>query len=221
MSGDQALLAELPILERLALAYAPATAREPTLALLALDSRLAAILRAAHEPMLAQLRLAWWREQFRAETSSWPRGEPLLAALRSWNGREQALGGLVDGWEAMTAPAPLAPDALETLATARGDAFAALADLLGTDRDREAARNLGIDWSLADLTTRLNNAEESRSARDLARARSWRRLPLSRQLRPLTVLHGLAARAMARPDGGGARSAVTVLTAVRLGLLGR
>jgi hypothetical protein len=33
-----------------------------TLALLALDARLAAILRGRREPIAAQLRLAWWRE---------------------------------------------------------------------------------------------------------------------------------------------------------------
>lgn len=215
------LLAELPVLQRLALAYAPADVREPTLALLALDTRLAAILRAAREPMLAQLRLAWWREQLKVEPAAWPRGEPLLTVLRSWEGRRETLVALVDGWEAMTGEAPLPASALESLARARGDAFAALADLLDAGRDREAARDLAIEWALGDLAAHLGNPEERRAADALARARPWRRARLSRKLRPLVVLHGLAARAAKRAGDDGARSPATLLAAVRLGLLGR
>lgn len=215
------LLAELPVLQRLALAYAPGDAREPTLALLALDTRLAAILRAAREPALAQLRLAWWREQLKVVPSAWPRGEPLLAALRSWEGRCDVLVALVDGWEAMTAEAPLPASAFESLARARGDAFAALADLLDVGSDRDTARSVAIDWALADLAAHLSNPEERRTAGELARARPWLRLRLSRKLRPLIVLHGLAARAAKRLGDGNARSPAMLLAAVRLGLLGR
>jgi len=56
------LVASLPTASRLALAYAPAKARLQTLALFALDTRLAGLLRNSSEPMLAQLRLSWWRE---------------------------------------------------------------------------------------------------------------------------------------------------------------
>jgi len=55
------LLDSLGPLNRLALAYAPQSTRLPLLALLALDMRLAGIVRNSREPMLAQLRLAWWR----------------------------------------------------------------------------------------------------------------------------------------------------------------
>jgi len=78
------LASELPPPQRLALAYAPARARPATLALLALDARLAAILRGRREPLAAQLRLAWWREMFARPPSDWPAGEPLLEALRGW-----------------------------------------------------------------------------------------------------------------------------------------
>lgn len=214
------LIYELPLLQRLALSYAPAVAREPTLALFALDTRLAAILRAAREPMLAQLRLAWWREQMRTDPASWPTGEPLLATLRCWGERRDALVGLVDGWEAMTAPAPLPAAAFESLAAARGQAFAALAGLLGSERDAEAARRMGADWALADLAGHLGQPEEKALAEDLARARDWRRAGLSRRLRPLVVLHGLAARAVRR-GAGPEQSPAVLLTALRLGLLGR
>jgi phytoene synthase len=221
MNGDRSLIEELPPLQRLALAYAPASVRKPTLALLALDTRLAAILRAAREPMLAQLRLAWWREQLRTEPSAWPRGEPLLAALQSWAAAREALVALVDGWEAMTGAAPLPAAALEALATARGGAFAALAGLAGAGGDREAAARLGGNWALADLAAHLGDPQERRSARALAEARDWRRARLPRSMRPLVVLHGLAARALARGGREDERSLGALLAAVRLGLLGR
>ena len=55
------LLDTLAPMHRLALAYAPAEARPAWAGLLALDARLAGVVRAAREPVLGQLRLAWWR----------------------------------------------------------------------------------------------------------------------------------------------------------------
>lgn len=163
--------------------------------------------------MLAQLRLAWWREQLKADAAGWPEGEPLLAALKSWRGQHGGLVALVDGWELLTGPAPLPATALEGFADGRGDAFAALAALIGARDDLAAVRDLGRAWALADLVANLGNAEERRTAANLATAAPTPLL--SRALRPLTVLYGLARR---RPDGLSPR---TLLAAMRLGLLGR
>lgn len=221
LSRKSSLVDELPTLQRLALSYAPAPVREPTLALLALDTRLAAILRMAREPMLAQLRLTWWREQLRADPETWPRGEPLLAALLSWSAHRDALVALVDGWEEMTGGVPLPGEALEGLASARGGAFAALAEIVGAPGDRAEAARLGANWALADVAGKLSNAEERDTAAQLVAARDWRNGRLSRAMRPLVVLHGLAARQVRDPGEGGAQSAATLLAAMRLGLLGR
>lgn len=220
MSNISPILEELPVLQRLALAYAPASVREPTLALFALDTRLGAILRGAREPMLAQLRLAWWREQLRSDPATWPSGDPLLAALQSWAGGREALAGLVglvDGWEALTGAAPLPAAALDSLADARGDAFAALAVLVGAGRDREAARRLGRGWALADLASRLSHPDERQAAARLAAAEPPGGTWVSRRMRPLAVLSGLARR---RSQGDGL-SRTAVLAALRIGLLGR
>jgi phytoene synthase len=187
--------------------------REPTLALLALDARLAGIVRHSHEPMLAQLRLAWWREQLKGDTGGWPAGEPLLALLKSWQGRHGALVALVDGWELLTGPAPLAAAALDGFAEGRGDAFAALAEVTGARDDRAQVRELGRAWALADLAGHVAHPEERRAATTLAEAARAPRL--SRALRTLTVLHGLAQRRQ------GGLSPGALLAAMRLGLLGR
>src|SRR6218665_1101397 len=88
-------------------------------------------LRGSGGRMVAQLRLAWWREQLAADPAAWPEGEPLLNALRSWRGRHGGLTALVDAWEVLTGPAPLPEAALEDFGRARGEAFSALASMLG------------------------------------------------------------------------------------------
>ncbi len=221
MNEETTLLDGLPVLQRLALSYAPAAVRRPTLALLALDTRLAGIVRSASEPMLAQLRLAWWREQLEADAPSVPAGEPLLAALQSWESGRKNLAGLVDGWEHIIGEPPLPADALERLADARGSAFAALAERFATAADRSAALRLGRNWALADIAARLSQSQERRIARALAEAQDWAPARLSRAMRPLTVLHGLAARATKRGEAFGELPPSAILAALRLGLLGR
>lgn len=213
VNSRNVLIEGLPILHRLALSYAPASAREPVLALMALDLRLAGIVRSSHEPMLAQLRLAWWREQLGSDGSAWPEGEPLLAALRSWDGRHGELLPLVDGWEGMTGPAPLPASVFEQLAEARGRGFAAIA------RD-EAALRPGRNWALVDLAFRLSNAEERKAAFDLARAQDWSRPRLPRALRPLAVLHAMAARSLRRGAQIDRMTPGDFAVAMRVGLLG-
>lgn len=218
---DDALIGSLPAVSRLALAYAPASARMPTLALFALDARLAGLLRHSREPMLAQLRLSWWRESLARDHTEWPEGEPLLGALRSWNGRHKALTALVDGWEALTGAAPLPPEALRTMAQGRAEAFAALAHVLDREHESRAAYRLGHQWGLADLAMRLGNAQERETAASLAGGEANASRPrVSRALRPLLVLQGLACRRMEKGDEAAAISPAAVFKALRLGLLG-
>lgn len=217
-SNEDILIQSLPTVSRLALVYAPRSARQQTLALLALDARLAHLLRHSREPMMAQLRLAWWRESLGQSADQWPNGEPLLALLKSWNGHHGGLVPLVDGWEAMTGGAPLPGTALEAMADGRAQASVALAHALGCSGEREAAFRLGRAWALNDLAMRLGHASERDCARELAQASSGARV--SRKLRPLMVLHGLAARRLAKGDESGATSPAAMLKAMRLGLLG-
>lgn len=217
---EPTLIEAIPPVARLALAYAPAAARLPTLALFALDARLAGLLRNSREPMLAQLRLTWWRETLARSCTDWPSGEPLLAALRSWGGKHTALTELVDGWEALTGPAPLPEDALRTMALGRGAAFAALAGVLGCEREAETARHMGTQWALADLGMRLSDPRERAAVAAVSDAFEAVSPRVSRPLRPLLVLHGLARRRLERNDEAAAISPRAMLTALKLGLLG-
>ncbi|HZU64114.1 MAG TPA: hypothetical protein VFF98_10550 [Novosphingobium sp.] len=208
----------LPPLQRLALAYAPAPTRALWAALLALDGRLAGVVRqvglAGKEPMIAQLRLAWWRDRLQEPAAQWPAGEPLLAALAGWQGQHGALAALVDGWEHLLAEAPLPAYAMTAWADGRAHAASGLAALLGADA--QAAAALARAWSLADLAAHLSAPEEQAEARRL-----WQEAPLPprapRALRPLAVLGGLARREAA---GTPARGVNGLILALRLGLWG-
>ncbi len=215
------LLETLPVLQRFALAYCPAAAKPETLALFALDARLAGIVRSASEPMLGQIRLAWWREILAKPADEWPVGDPLLARLECWQAQAKALGKLVDGWEALVVDGILSLPAMDHLASARGDAFAALARLLDEDRCREAASRMGRNWALADIALRLRDPAERDAAVGLARKQNWDSVRMPRRLRALNVLHGIAARQIRQSTGTDGLRRADLLAAVRIGLLGR
>ena len=208
----------LPPLQRLALAYAPTASRPALIALFALDARLADIVRHSHEPMLAQLRLAWWREQLAASSGAPGTGDPLLALLCDLSGSRSALSGLADGWEAMTGPPPLPSSAFMALAEARGQAFAALANSPG---EAAIVLRMGRSWALADIAAHLSDAREREAVLALVRDQDWRWQRLPRKLRPLAVLHGLAARTNGLKNDSVSLTPAALLAAVRLGITGR
>ncbi len=216
--AESSILATLPPLQRLALAYAPAASRPAMVGLFALDARLADIVRHSHEPMLAQLRLAWWREQLSGTSAGPGSGDPLLALLNNWPGSRAALAGLADGWEAMTGPPPLPESAFATLAEARGTAFAALAD---SPDEAAIALRMGQSWALADIAAHLSDPRERDAVLALVRGRDWRWQRLPRQLRPLAVLHGLAARTDWQTNDAVSQTPGALLAAIRIGITGR
>jgi len=209
---------QLPPLARLALAYAPASTREDWLSLLLLDARLAGIVRAAREPMLAQLRLAWWRDRLAADPSGWPQGEPLLARIAAWGDRAKGLAALVDGWESLLGDAPLAQGALANFAQGRAGGLAALATRLGADA--ALVQGLALRWALADLALHLGDAEERKAALALLDAAPAFRAA-SAPLRPLAILAGLSDRAVRKGMAEALSGPSALLAAMRIGLLAR
>lgn len=211
------LIAELPIERRLALSYAPKAAREPTAALFVLDGRLARIVSQGREPMLTQMKLAWWRDWLKEPPGSSDRGDPLLKLFADWGDARQRLVALVDGWEALLSEPPLSDVAIESFAFGRVEACAALASQLG-HQPREAGR-AGRNWALAELAGRIDNDDEATSVRSLAAEADWSRPKLARSMRPLAVLHGLASRRRGHAQLLAGPS--DFFFALRLGLFGR
>ena len=205
---------ELPQPQRLALAYASARARAATLAVLALDARLGAILRSRREPIAAQLRLAWWRDMLARPSSEWPRGEPVLDLLREWRD-PSGLSRLAVGWEALLAE-KLTPGAITEFIEGRASAFASLAGEL--EVEAESAKQAARTWALADLAA--NVSDEAERALVIGQGRApVPALPSS--LRPLAVLAGLAERALRRGGTPLLNGPAATLLALRIGLFGR
>ena len=195
------MLDTLPPPWRLAVAYAPAATRDQWLTFLALDTRLGQIVRSAREPMLAQMKLAWWRDRLAQRAEAWPKGEPLLAALACWQDGHGALSGLVDGWEALLGDEPQ-PEALMA-----GRAAACVA--MGGEGAGEMARA----WALADAAGLIGGG----AVAGLIAAQDWRRQRLPRAMRPLVILHGMAAHGRGDPVK---MQKIPLFTLMRLGLFG-
>jgi phytoene synthase len=211
------LLDQLPATLRLALSYATVRSRPATLSLFALDARLAAIVRARREPLATQLRLAWWRETLGRPRREWPPGEPQLEALRVWH-EPAALAVLPTAWEALLVE-ELTPAAIAEFVDGRGEAFAALARELGVAAEHDAAAAARI-WALADLAAHLSDGAERSLV--VAYGRNLEPPPrLSAALRPLAVLAGLGAAALARGGGDLLAGPVSTFHALRIGLTGR
>jgi len=175
-------------------------ARRALVAIYAFDNQLARAPRAASNPLVAEMRLAWWREA-------------------GWGAQRADLIALVDGWEALLADPPLPDFAVCNFAQGRAQAFSALAIRAALPQQREEASRAVFNWALADLAAHLSDPDELGQVRAIAGERDWRPARLEKRLRPLTVLHGLAARQKgAGPLLVGIRDG---LAAMRLGLLGR
>ena len=213
-----AFLATLPVERRLALAYTPVPARALWLGLFALDARLAAVVRAAKEPMLAQIKLAWWRDELAKPAAARALGEPLLALLGGWMDHTAALRALVDGWEVLLGDEPLDSKSAMQIADAWALACSDLAGQLGLTAARPEVERAARGWALADLGGSLSDPDQHAVVMGLIEQQDWHRVSLPREMRPLQVLHGLAARQ--RGSGSLMPGPIAGLRAVRLGLLG-
>lgn len=201
---------------RLALTYALGDSRPLFFALFALDARLSSIVCSAREPMLAQLKLAWWREQLGNSGDERAKGEPVLAALTAWGDKAGELVKLVDGWEHLLASDRPQADDFAAFFQARGSVCRSLAEMLGADP--AAARDAGIVWGCADLVHFFPNEKEQQLVSTIAKPVMDRIAPLDRSMRPLVILRGLACRKLAHPDR--TNGPCDLLLAMRLGILG-
>jgi phytoene synthase len=82
----------------------PRERRLAVAALWVLAERLTKLLRDAREPMIGQIKLAWWRDMMAmlaSDPAMLPKGEPLLAELQAAWGGQSGLDALVDAAEVM------------------------------------------------------------------------------------------------------------------------
>ncbi|MEZ5656166.1 MAG: hypothetical protein R3E04_09820 [Sphingobium sp.] len=143
-------------------------ARERAERLFALDNECAHIARVATEPMMAQIRLAWWRDGIMAQTLPAEHRSQDMEALRALDGFADMRAHLVvmiDGWEELILFDGADVDTmLETYAKGRGEGL--FAAFLQTGDDGRAAA--GRLWALWDLAGHLS--DEGLAAKAVAQA---------------------------------------------------
>lgn len=188
----------LPPEAELALAWSPPPVRAAMSAALHLDRRLARIVARTTEPMLGQMRLAWWRDALGTAVGERPRGDAVLDAVGAhWAGRDAALIAMVDAWEVLVTAETLGSKEIAAFGEQRGAFFGALMpESTGAEAKRVAAA--ASRWALADAATAVSDAGERARliAAGLALSGGGRRLP--KPLRGLAVLEALALRALRR-----------------------
>ena len=123
----------------LSVLYAPAAARPALLALHGLDLELAQLVASTTEPMLGEIRLAWWRDALLALDGGQVPAQPLLALLaaevlpRGVSGAE--LAGLEDRWLGL-----IGSDTVPPAHVSGGGALFALLARLGGGEPQAARR---------------------------------------------------------------------------------
>jgi len=182
-------------LQRLCLAYAPRKSRSRYTLLFAFDDRMASICEAVSEPMLGQIRFAWWREALAKLAGDGPRGEPLLTAiteLEDAEGLADQLATLVDAWEDYFTHSEVRP--FTDFAAERGRIFWQSAmgkEGLSDAEQKWSAYWAGWDW-LRQRSVDDETSQDWRAVKELVCDVDMPRLP--RTDRPLAILARLARR---------------------------
>jgi phytoene synthase len=138
--------------------FAPAARRPLLFALYAFNHEIARAAEVAREPMMAEIRLEWWREAVDGARQGRPRTQPVAIALSALLGRggiaTGALEALIDARAMEISSAPFADlAALEAHAAATSGALMRIAAiLLDSDADvAEFTREAGIAYGLAGI----------------------------------------------------------------------
>lgn len=207
--------------QRLALAYAKGNLRPFFAVLLQLDAELGAAVSAASEPMLGQIRLAWWRDAIASGRDE----APLLAALRAHDvdGRlRPSLAAMVDGWETLLQPVPLGEAALKDYAEGRGRGlFRAAACVAGGAGDDVGSTGAG--WALIDFAFHCSDVVTAEKAFAMGRLALEDAAPLPGSLRPFQIMTRFARSDIRRGlhRGSAAGSPARIVDALRVVLTGR
>ena len=199
----------------------PARHRPAIEALFAIDAAMADVLRTTSEPMLGQIRLAWWRERLEElDAGTHAPAEPRLLAVerellpRGVKGSD--LAGLERGWVALFSPFPWEVGTAEAIWFRGRLLFALGAQLLA--RTDDAIEGAGGLWALVDAARHCSDPQSREmllaQGRTFARGLAGARFPA--RLRPLSMLAATAVRDLRRPlpfepEGTPGRAAAMIL----------
>lgn len=214
MQSDPEISQELPSWAMLAIARARPPLRPALSALLKLDMQLSRVVLTAKEPMLAQIRLAWWREELSRPTSvSAPAPvDPLLISLRnSPLGSRAELAGFIDGWEDLLENQPWSGNVRLLFLSKHAAVFRALAEIAGKTQHGEDAALHGKAWAMAKLA-HFDEVSPAPGHPILPR--------LPSELRALAIIGGLSRRSLLRGGKPLMGDRLSPFAALRLGIFG-
>ncbi|MEM6827651.1 MAG: hypothetical protein AAF553_06875, partial [Pseudomonadota bacterium] len=213
---------ELPDEVRIALAHTGESMRGALTLFFELDARLSRLVSASSEPLLGQVRMAWWRDTLILPANERPGGDPILDGIGAhMAGAEGAFIALVNGWEQMLSEPPLSREAASDFALGRADGLVGLAAHHGFGGDvQEDVRAAGFLWALADAVSHISDRDERQTLLNLAQEQQ----PPGRLPKPFRGLAVLAALSLRAINAGGAplmAGRAAGLVAFRAALLGR
>ena len=168
--------------QRLAVAYARSDFRPGFALLLAFDARLADIVGRSSEPMIAQMKFAWWYDAISRDAVNRPKGEPMLLALSELAvpAMDAAMQQLLDAWGLLLADDNWTADLVDLFAFSRSAAiFSTYAGWVRQNVDVSATGNA---WAKADLKQRFGAKVLCLLDEEIPTLRT------TRQLRPLSIL---------------------------------
>lgn len=204
----------------LALRYCGQSARPVFAALFALDTKLGRMVASASQPMLCQIRLAWWREQIGMLSRTSP-SDPLLRLLQiHWLPAAPALVAVVEGWELLLGR-PVDAITLRRCMRLRSEGYTALAQLRGILNRRRHVEEAVRWWVAADTLQHLRLPGERSALIQVTRDWPLRIPRLPSALRPITILAVLGQRAVLRGGDPPLSRRTDALVAARVGLFGR
>jgi phytoene synthase len=197
------MVLELDADRALALTYVPTSSRPALSALWRLDVALGAVLAGGREPLISQIKLAWWRDSLEKLDRENAPAEPVLEAIArsvlAAGVSGAALSEMEAGWTVLLSQEPLTVSDLASYSASRGGLlFRYSATILAAELSPEMER-AGEGWALLDLA-RHSNAEDAARALALARERLKEGADLfwPSALRPLGMLAALARRDVER-----------------------
>ena len=219
MTSD--LEAEIGDAERVALNYAKPDIRPRLASFFALDRRLGQIVANSSEPMLGQMRIAWWRDMLKSSAEDRPAGDVVLDAIgASWEEGAHQLQPLADAWEVFLVAEDLTSSVLEGFVHGRA---MPLAQAMGCGHEGAAkqACDAGSLWALADTAAHVSDQSERELILEQARTKldvNTSAAPIPRALAVLTALSRRSVRHGGHPLMVGRGAA---LAALRAGLIGK
>ena len=170
-----------------------------------IDAAMGDVVRTTREPMVGQIRLAWWRERLLEIDQAKVPAEPHLAAAArlaaDYSTSGAMLTELVDRWEPMLTDFPWESEVIGPIAGRGAILFGYAAFILSVDEPGvKLAMSAGSVWALIDVARHCSDADSCDTLIDVAKdgIEKLTGTAVGPAVRPLTMLGRLARRDLER-----------------------